>query len=97
MKDFLEDRISNRLLVVGYAAFEGPVFVLIRKFHAPSVYAISLLIFGMCAILMAYAKSYAAVLVLRLVVGLGEASVMTAFLYTSLWYRREEMSVRAGE
>ncbi|KAH8887990.1 MFS general substrate transporter, partial [Thozetella sp. PMI_491] len=79
------------LFFVGYAAFEGPVFVLIRKFHAPSVYAISLLIFGMCAILMAFAKSYAAVLVLRLFIGLGEAAVMTAFLYTSLWYRREEI------
>jgi len=54
------------------------------------------MIFGMCAILLAYAKSYAAVMVLRLFIGLGEASVMTAYLFTSLWYRREEMSVRAG-
>lgn len=71
--------------------------MLIRKFHAPTIYAFSLLIFGMSAILLAYANSYAAVLILRLVIGLGEASVMTSFMYTSLWYRREEMSVRAGE
>jgi MFS family permease len=55
------------------------------------------MIFGMCAILMAYAKSYPVIMVLRLFIGLGEATVQTSFLYTSLWYRREEMSVRAGQ
>jgi MFS family permease len=54
------------------------------------------MIFGMCAVLLAYARSYVAVLLLRLFIGLGEAAVMTSFLFTSLWYRREEMAVRSG-
>ncbi|RFU73502.1 mfs general substrate transporter [Trichoderma arundinaceum] len=93
-----DDRFFNCLLIffIGYAVFEGPTFYLIRVFHAPTVYAISAVVFGVSALLTAYAKTYAHLLVLRLFMGFGEATVQTGFVYVSLWYRREEMSVRAS-
>ncbi|PNP38205.1 hypothetical protein TGAMA5MH_09895 [Trichoderma gamsii] len=93
-----DDRFFNCILIffIGYAVFEGPAFYLIRVFHAPTVYAISALVFGVSALLTAYAKTYAHLLVLRLFMGFGEATVQTGFVYVSLWYRREEMSVRAS-
>ena len=69
---------------------------MIRVFHAPTVYAISAFVFGVSALLTAYAKTYTHLLVLRLFMGFGEATVQTGFVYVSLWYRREEMSVRAS-
>lgn len=89
-------KLTLSTTVVGYMVFEFPAFILIRKYHAPTVYAVSIIIFGLTAIGMAYAQHYWQFMVLRLVLGLGEATVQTAYLYTSLWYRREEMSVRSG-
>ena len=88
--------ISPISLVIGYAAWEGPAFYLIRRFHAPTVYAGSTIVFGLGALLTAYAKTYAHLLVARLFIGMGEATIQTGFVYMSLWYRREEMSVRTG-
>lgn len=77
--------------------FEFPAFLLIRRFHAPTVYGISIIIFGISGLCTAYAKTYAQMIVLRLIMGCGEATVLTSFLFVSLWYRREEISTRTGE
>lgn len=77
--------------------FEFPAFVLIRRFHAPTIYALSVIIFGVAGLCTAFAKTYGQVIVLRLILGCGEATVQTSFLFVSLWYRREEMSVRCGK
>ncbi|CAI4214547.1 unnamed protein product [Parascedosporium putredinis] len=84
------------MFYVGYMAFEFPVFIMIRRFHAPTVYALSVIAFGVAGLCTAYAKTYAQVLVLRLILGCGEAAVQTSFLFVSLWYRREELGTRCG-
>jgi MFS family permease len=65
-------------------------------FDTPSVYAGATLVFGLASLLTAYATTYAHLLVLRLIIGLAEATIQTGFVYMSLWYRREEMSVRVS-
>lgn len=82
---------------VGYMVFELPALMLLRRFHAPTVYGVSIIIFGVCGLATAYAKNYAQAIVLRLFLGCGEATVQTSFMYISLWYRREEMNTRCGE
>jgi MFS family permease len=71
--------------------------LLIRKFHAPTVYGIGVLIFGAAGIGTAYATTYGQILALRLVLGAGEAVVQTSFVFLSLWYTRRELTSRAGE
>ncbi|CAM1507619.1 Fc.00g072600.m01.CDS01 [Cosmosporella sp. VM-42] len=84
------------MFYLGYMVFEFPAFLLIRKFHAPTIYGLSLIVFGICGLCTAFVTNYAEALVVRLLLGCGEATVQTSFVYLSLWYRREEMSVRAG-
>ncbi|QYS92908.1 MFS domain-containing protein [Trichoderma simmonsii] len=84
------------LFFVGYMAFEFPALILIRKLHAPTIYGFCTIIFGVAAIGTAYATTYAEIIILRLILGCGEAVVQSAFVYMSLWYRREELSARAG-
>ncbi|SPO07047.1 uncharacterized protein DNG_09741 [Cephalotrichum gorgonifer] len=81
---------------VGYMVFEFPALLLIRRYHAPTIYGLSVIIFGVAGICTAYAKNYAQVIVLRLILGCGESAVQTSFLFISLWYRREELSTRCG-
>lgn len=77
--------------------FEFPALLLIKRFHAPTVYALGILIFGAAGIGSAYATTYAEVMILRLVLGCGEAVVQTSFVFLTLWYRREELAKRAGK
>lgn len=90
-------RVANRPSDVGYMMFEFPAFLLLRRFHAPTVYAISVIIFGVAGLCTAYARNYAQVIILRLILGCGEATVQTSFTFVSLWYRREEMATRCGK
>ncbi|KIX10088.1 uncharacterized protein Z518_01169 [Rhinocladiella mackenziei CBS 650.93] len=53
-------------------------------------------LFGVFACAMVSAKSYAPVMVLRVLIGLAEAFVKNAYLYISLWYRPDELSLRTA-
>lgn len=53
--------------------------------------------FGIFIILMAFCKSYAALMVLRVLVGLGEVFVNNAFIFLTLWYKPEEVALRTGK
>ena len=99
MSNFLSHYLPhfNNRLVVGYLVFEFPALVMIRKFHAPTVYALGVMIFGATGIGMGFATTYAQVMILRLLLGFGEAVVQTSFVLLTLWYLREELSTRAGK
>lgn len=53
--------------------------------------------FGTFIILMAFRNSYPALMVLRVLVGLGEVFVNNAFIFLTLWYKPEEVALRTGE
>ena len=76
---------------------ELPAGMALRYIHPRYVFAISLVVFGTCATCLAASRSYAAVMVLRLLIGLGEAFINNSWIFISLWYKPEEMSLRAGK
>ena len=73
---------------IGYFVFEFPALLLIRKYHAPTVYTMGVMVFGGGGVGTAYATTYGQSVALRLVLGAGEAVVQTSFVFLSLWYTR---------
>ena len=88
--------MANEQLVVGYLIFELPAALSLRIFHPNWVYGSAVIIFGVLAASMAVTRSYAAIMVIRTLLGFAEAFVQTGFIFLTLWYRREEVTTRAG-
>ncbi len=57
----------------------------------------SALIFGTLLCGMAAAQNYAAVLALRILLGAAQAFIQGLGLYTSIWYKRDEVATRGGK
>lgn len=76
--------------------FELPATLSLRFFQPPHVYGIAIALFGVSACCLTIARTYAAVMVLRLLIGLGEAVVQTGFIFLSLWYLKDELATRYG-
>lgn len=75
---------------------ELPAGMMLRYFHPRYVFGASLVAFGTFAACLAVSRDYAAVMVLRLLIGLGEAFINNSWIFISLWYKPDEMSLRAG-
>lgn len=82
--------------VLGYMLVELPAGLTLRYVHPRWIFSAALISFGVCAACLAAAKSYAAVMVLRVLIGLGEAFVNNAYLFLTLWYKPQELSVRTA-
>lgn len=76
--------------------FELPVCLLLRYVHPRYLFGGAMLAFGTFAALFAVTKSYAGVMVLRVLIGIGEVFVNNAWIYLSLWYKPSELSLRSG-
>lgn len=76
--------------------FELPAALSLRIFQPPHVYGIAIALFGAFACCLSIARTYAVVMVLRLLIGIGEAVVQTGFVYLSLWYLKDELATRYG-
>ncbi len=81
---------------VGYMVGEFPFALLLRVLRPSYLYAGTIVAFGVFATCCAATTSYAALLVLRLLVGFAEAGVQTAFLYLALWYKPNELAMRSA-
>lgn len=77
-------------------SFELPATLSIRVFRPNWVYGGAVVFFGLCALLTSEARSYASVMVLRLLLGFGESVIQTGFVYLSLWYTNKELTTRCG-
>jgi MFS family permease len=75
---------------------EFPAGMLLRYTHPRYVFSGALVSFGIFAACMAHAKSYAATMILRVFIGLGEAVANNAYIFISLWYKPNELSLRTG-
>ncbi|KAJ9610477.1 hypothetical protein H2200_005254 [Cladophialophora chaetospira] len=84
------------MFFVGYMIFELPAALSLRVLHPNWAYGSAVISFGVLAASMAVVRSYAAVMVIRILLGFAEAFVQTGFIFLSLWYRREELTTRAG-
>lgn len=87
---------ANEHADVGYLVFELPAALSLRIFHPNWAYGTAVVIFGILATSMSAVRSYAPIMVIRVLLGLSEAWVQTGFIFLTLWYRREEMTSRAG-
>lgn len=76
---------------------ELPAGMLMKVLHPRYVIGGNAILFGVFACAMSAAKSYAPVMVLRVLIGLSEAFVNNAYLYISLWYRPDELALRTGK
>ena len=76
---------------------ELPAGMMLCYIHPRYVFAASLVVFGTCAACLAASRSYIAIMVLRFLIGLGEAFINNSWIFISLWYKPDEMSLRAGK
>ncbi|KIW93256.1 uncharacterized protein Z519_05861 [Cladophialophora bantiana CBS 173.52] len=84
------------MFYVGYLVFELPAALSLRLFHPNWAYGTAVIIFGILATSMTAVRSYAPIMVIRVLLGFAEAFVQTGFVFLSLWYRREEVTTRAA-
>ncbi|RDL41557.1 Uncharacterized protein BP5553_01536 [Venustampulla echinocandica] len=84
------------MFYVGYMVGEFPFALLLRVSKPAYVYGFTIIAFGLFATCCVATRSYAALLVLRLLVGVAEAAAQTAFLYLSLWYKPDELAMRTA-
>lgn len=77
--------------------FELPAALSLRLIHPNVAYGGAVVIFGVSAACLSASRSYAAVMVIRLIIGLAEAYVQTGYVFLSLWYKRDELTTRCGE
>lgn len=83
------------IFYVGYCLLEMPANVLQRHIGANRFFFLSLTFWGLSSLSIVYAKGYAALLVLRVMLGIGEAGYYAGMIYyLSFWYKRHELAMR---
>ncbi|KAL0581029.1 hypothetical protein V5O48_001023 [Marasmius crinis-equi] len=87
--------LALSIFYVGYCLLEMPANVLQRHIGANRFFFLSLTVWGISSLSFIYAKGYAALLVLRVLIGIGEAGYYAGMIYyLSFWYRRHELALR---
>lgn len=84
------------LYYVGYVICIIPANLSIRFFKAHRQIGGCVIIFATLSCCMAAAKNAAAVLALRILFGFASTFLQALTLYTSLWYKRNELAIRSG-
>jgi hypothetical protein len=88
---------SNRYPDVGYMIFMLPVNLSLRRLKANRSIGIAVVLFGVVMCSLSVAKSFSAVMGLRFLLGAGQSFIQGLTIYTSLWYRRDELGTRSGK
>ncbi|KAI0357778.1 MFS general substrate transporter [Trametes cingulata] len=87
--------LALSIFYVGYCILEMPANVLQRYIGANRFFFLSLSWWGIASLSFVYAKGYAALLVLRVLLGIGEAGYYAGMIYyLSFWYKRSELAMR---
>ncbi|TRM66877.1 MFS general substrate transporter [Schizophyllum amplum] len=87
--------LALSIFYVGYCLLEMPANVLQRRIGAGRFFFLSLTWWGIASLSFVYAKGYAGLLVLRVLLGIGEAGYYAGMIYyLSFWYRRHELAMR---
>ena len=76
---------------------ELPAILSLRGIAPNVVFGLAVIFFGIFSACLSQSKSYAAVIILRLLIGIAEAFVQSGWVFLSLWYRKEELSTRTGQ
>ncbi|KAF8624722.1 hypothetical protein AX17_007053 [Amanita inopinata Kibby_2008] len=87
--------LALSIFYVGYCLLEMPANVLQRHIGANRFFFLSLTFWGIASLSFVYAKGYPALLVLRVLMGIGEAGYYAGMIYyLSFWYTRRELAKR---
>ncbi|PCH37504.1 MFS general substrate transporter [Wolfiporia cocos MD-104 SS10] len=87
--------LALSVFYVGYCILEMPANVLQRRIGANRFFFMSLTFWGLSSLSFVYAKGYIGLLVLRVLLGIGEAGYYAGMVYyLSFWYKRNEMAMR---
>ncbi|KAL7284659.1 hypothetical protein ACG7TL_001956 [Trametes sanguinea] len=87
--------VALSIFYVGYCILEMPANVLQRYIGANRFFFLSLSWWGIASLSFVYAKGYAGLLVLRVLLGIGEAGYYAGMIYyLSFWYKRSELAMR---
>ncbi|KAF8153184.1 MFS general substrate transporter [Crassisporium funariophilum] len=87
--------LALSIFYVGYCLLEMPANVLQRHIGANRFFFLSLTFWGLASLSVVYAKGYAGLLVLRVLMGIGEAGYYAGMIYyLSFWYKRHELAMR---
>ncbi|KAF0455702.1 MFS general substrate transporter [Gigaspora margarita] len=88
---------SLSIFFIGYVVFEVPSNLILYKVR-PSIWLPTIMIgWGITMSLMAFVKSYPALLVTRFLLGVFEAGLFPGLVYyVTIWYKRFEQSFRMG-
>ncbi|TFK31426.1 MFS general substrate transporter [Crucibulum laeve] len=87
--------LALSIFYVGYCLLEMPANVLQRHIGANRFFFLSLTFWGIASLSFVYAKGYAGLLVLRVLMGIGEAGYYAGMIYyLSFWYKRHELAMR---
>ncbi|KAJ8080763.1 hypothetical protein PM082_017597 [Marasmius tenuissimus] len=87
--------LALSIFYVGYCLLEMPANVLQRHIGANRFFFLSLTVWGIASLSFVYSKGYAALLALRVLIGIGEAGYYAGMIYyLSFWYRRHELALR---
>lgn len=76
---------------------EGGAGILLRKYPPRFVIGGAVLTFGVLGCCTSLVKSYASIMVIRLLLGLAEGVSYNVYLYTSVWYKPHELARRTGK
>lgn len=76
---------------------ELPAILSLRVIPPNYVFGFAVIFFGIFSTCLSQSKSYAAVMNLRLLIGIAEAFVQSGWVFLSLWYRKEELATRTGK
>ncbi len=76
---------------------ELPAILSLRVVPPNYVFGFAVISFGILSTCLSQSKSYAAVMIIRLLIGIAEAFVQSGWVFLSLWYRKEELATRTGK
>ncbi|EPS45768.1 hypothetical protein H072_137 [Dactylellina haptotyla CBS 200.50] len=87
---------AAQLFYVGYVVFMIPANIILRTIEPYIIFGAAIISFGTFLCGMSAAKNFATVLVLRMLIGAGQAFVQGIGMSTSLWYKRREIALRGA-
>ncbi|KAF7292812.1 MFS general substrate transporter [Mycena indigotica] len=87
--------LALSIFYVGYCLLEIPANILQRYIGANRFFFLALNFWGIASLSVVYAKGYPALLVLRVLMGIGEAGYYAGMIYyLSFWYKKHELALR---
>lgn len=74
-----------------------PANTLIRFIAPQRMFGGAVIMFGVLCVCLSEAKSYGAVITIRIFIGIFQVAILATSLYIVYWYKRDEVATRGGK